>query len=388
MTTEREFQYLQGNEACAFGALAAGVRFFAGYPITPATEITEVMAREMPKYGGVFIQYEDELGSLGAVIGASVAGLKSMTATSGPGFTLMQENLGFAAMVQIPCVIVNVQRGGPSTGLPTLPAQSDVMQSRWGTHGDHPIIVLTPNSVSESFGLMVRAVNLTEKYRIPVIFLSDAMVGHMREKIQIPSIDELEIISRKKPTICPQDYKPFADDGTGIPPMANMGEGYLFHITSNNYDDEGFPATNNHQIAEYRLHMLHNKLERYREDIIDNELYMVDDAEILIFSYGCTSRSARGAVKKARERGIKAGLFRPRTIWPFPYQELAQAAEHIQDILCVEMNLSQLEGEVIKAVYKQRKNVHGLHQNNGLLITQQQILHKLCEVSSNGCKKR
>lgn len=376
-----EIKFLQGNEACALGALAAGVRFFGGYPITPATEIAEVMARELPKVGGVFVQFEDEIASMGAVIGASAAGMKAMTATSGPGFTLKQENIGFAIMVQIPCVVINVMRGGPSTGMPTLPSQSDVMQARWGTHGDHPIIALAPASVRECFDLTVRAVNLSERFRIPVILLSDAMIGHMREKVVIPPREQLLLVERKKPSVPPSEYIPYADDGTGIPPMANLGEGYLFHITSNNYDDEGFPATNDHRIADYRLKGLHNKIERNRAEIIDLEQFMAEDAEILLFAFGSTARSARGAVKMARQAGIRAGLFRPKTIWPFPYSELEAAAGPAKHVICVEMNLSQLESEVIRAVCATKAKVHGLHQSNGLLITPQQIYQKISEVA-------
>lgn len=374
-------KYLQGNEACALGAIAAGVRFFGGYPITPATEIAEVMAIELPRLGGVFVQFEDEIASMGAVIGASAAGVKAMTATSGPGFTLKQENIGFATMVQIPCVVVNVMRGGPSTGLPTLPSQSDVMQARWGTHGDHPVIALAPYSVRECFDLTVRAVNLSERFRIPVILLSDAIIGHMREKIEVPASEDLTLINRKKPSLPPEEYLPYADDGTGIPPMANYGDGYLFHMNSNNYDDEGFPATNDHKIADYRLKGLHNKIDRYRHEIIDNELFLADDADILIFAFGSTARSARGAVKMARAAGIKVGLFRPRTIWPFPYPELAAAAEGAKHIICAEMNLSQLYGEVMRATHGLKAEVHGLNQSNGLLITPDQILMKVKEVS-------
>ncbi|MGI6096802.1 MAG: 2-oxoacid:acceptor oxidoreductase subunit alpha [Dethiobacteria bacterium] len=385
MSTKKNIKYLQGNEACAEGVLAAGADFFAGYPITPATEIAEIMAAELPKRGGVFVQFEDEIASMGAVVGASVAGRKALTATSGPGFTLKQENLGYAIMIQIPCVVINVQRGGPSTGLPTLPSQSDVMQARWGTHGDHPIIAVAPASVRECFDLTVRAFNLSEKYRIPVIVLSDAIIGHMREKIEIPAADEIEIINRKKPTVPPEEYKPFADDGTGIPPMANMGDGYLFHMTSNNYDDEGFPATNDHEIADYRLKQLHNKIDRYRDDIIDVEEYLAEDAELLVFAFGSTARSARGAVKEARKEGIKAGLFRPKTIWPFPDQELAHAVSRgVKHVICAEMNLSQLEGEVLKATRGQDVAVHGLHQNDGRLISPQQVLTKVKEVLNNG----
>jgi len=373
LNPENKVQFLQGNEACALGAIAAGVRFFGGYPITPATEIAEVMARELPKLGGVFVQFEDEIASIGAVIGASVAGTKAMTATSGPGFSLKQENLGYAIHVQIPCVVINVMRGGPSTGLPTLPSQSDVMQARWGTHGDHPIIALAPNSVRECFDLTVRAVNLSERFRIPVIILSDAIIGHVREKVTLPKKEELLLVERKKPTVAPEDYKPFEDDGTGIPPMANLGEDYLFHITSNNYDDEGFPATNDHEIADRRAKSLKNKIERYRNEIDDVDLFMVEDAEVVIVAYGSTSRSARRAVMMAREQGIKAGLFRLKTIWPFPYEHLKTAAESANHLILVEMNMSQLDSEVRSATHGLDTRLHGLHQSNGMLITPYQI---------------
>ncbi len=377
MNSGNNVQFLQGNEACALGAIAAGVRFFGGYPITPATEIAEVMARELPKIGGVFVQFEDEIASIGAVIGASVAGTKAMTATSGPGFSLKQENLGYAIHVQIPCVVVNVMRGGPSTGLPTLPSQSDVMQARWGTHGDHPIIALSPYSVRECFDLTVRAVNLSERFRIPVILLSDAIIGHVRERIVLPSREELTLVERKKPTVAPEDYKPFEDDGTDIPPMANLGEEYIFHITSNNYDDEGFPATNDHDIADRRIKSLYNKIERNRAEIDDVDLFMADDAEIIIVAYGSTARSARRAVMMARQEGIKAGLFRLKTIWPFPYDHLRTAAEPAKDVLLVEMNMSQLDSEIKSATHGLQTRIHGLHQSNGMLITPDQIYDRI-----------
>ena len=373
MNSGSNVQFLQGNEACALGAIEAGVRFFGGYPITPATEIAEVMARELPKIGGVFVQFEDEIASMGAVIGASVAGTKAMTATSGPGFSLKQENIGYAIHVQIPCVVINVMRGGPSTGLPTLPSQSDVMQARWGTHGDHPTIALSPHSVRECFDLTVRAVNLSERFRIPVIVLSDAIIGHVREKVVIPKGEELTLVERKKPTVDPEDYKPFKDDGTGIPPMANLGEDYLFHITSNNYDDEGFPATNDHEIAERRIKSLYNKIERYRNEIDDVDLFMVEDAKVVIVAYGSTARSARRAVMMAREEGIKAGLFRLRTIWPFPYDHLRAVAESANHLLLTEMNMSQLDSEIRSATHGLETKLYGLHQSNGMLITPKQI---------------
>ena len=235
-------QLLQGNEACALGALAAGCRFFAGYPITPSTEIAEVMARELPKVGGKFIQMEDEIASIAAVLGASVGGVKAMTATSGPGFSLMQENIGYAAMAEIPCVIVDVQRAGPSTGLPTSPSQGDVMQARWGTHGDHPVIALAPSTVREAFDLTVWAFNFSEKYRTPVILLMDEVVGHMRERAELPPREMVEVVDRVKPHVPPDWYFPYEETSADVPPFASFGEGYRFHITGLFHDRAGFPT--------------------------------------------------------------------------------------------------------------------------------------------------
>ena len=347
---KRQVKLLQGNEACAMAAITAGVRFFAGYPITPATEIAEIMARELPKEGGIFIQMEDEIASMAAVIGASIGGVKALTATSGPGFTLKQENLGYAAMVQIPCVVVNVQRGGPSTGMPTLPAQMDVMQSRWGTHGDHPIIVLSPSTVYEYYMLTIKAVNFSEMLRTPVIILSDAVIGHLREKVILPDISEIEIVERKKVTVSPEEFSPFKPDDDDVPPFVTYGKGYRYHMTSNNYDEGGFPATNNHQVADVLLRRLHNKIEKRRAEIIMTEEIMMDDAEVAVFAYGCTARSAYSAVEIARAQGLRVGLIKALTLWPFPREVIEKYSDKVQSIIVPEMNMGQLVGEVERVI--------------------------------------
>ena len=368
---------LQGNEACVEGALAAGIQFYAGYPITPSTEIAELLAENLPKVGGAFIQMEDEIASMAAVIGASLTGAKSMTATSGPGFSLKQENLGYAIYAEVPCVIVNVQRGGPSTGLPTSPAQGDVMQARWGTHGDHPVIALTPSSVEETFWLTIRAFNLAEKYRTAVILLLDEVVGHMRERIEIP--DHVEgIVSRKKPVVSREAYKPYQPDADLIPPMASFGEGYRYHVTGLTHDETGFP-TNDTEKAGVLINRLHNKVDMNLDDIVQVETLMMDDAEIAVVAYGSTARSAARAIKDARAQGIKAGLFRPITIWPFPAKELKQYVPQLKQVIVAEMNLGQLILEVERQVAG-KSPVHGVLRADGELITPAQILARIKEV--------
>lgn len=370
---------MQGNEAVAEGAMAAGVRFFAGYPITPSTEIAEIMAERLPRLGGKFIQMEDEIAGLAAVIGASLAGLKSITATSGPGFSLMQENLGFAAMAEVPCVIVNVQRSGPSTGMPTAPAQGDVMQARWGTHGDHPVIVLSPSSVREAYDLAVRAVNLSEKYRVPVILLLDEVIGHLREKVVLPPRGDIQVIDRQGPGVPPGEFIPYRGDETGVPPMVNFGDGYRYHVTGLAHDEKGAP-TNDKEIAEKLIRRLHSKINNNLSDIlIDDERYM-EDAEIIVLAYGGTARSARHAVKEARQRGIKAGLYRPLTLWPFPEQKVKQIAERAKAIIVPEMNLGQYRLEVERVVLG-KAPVLGVNRANGELIIPEEILASILEVA-------
>jgi 2-oxoglutarate ferredoxin oxidoreductase subunit alpha len=349
-TATKGVRIMSGNEACAEAAVAAGLRFYAGYPITPSSEIAETLALMLPKVGGVFIQMEDEIAAMGAVVGASLTGVKAMTATSGPGFSLKQENLGFACMAEVPCLVVNVQRGGPSTGLPTMPAQGDVMQARWGTHGDHSIIALAPNSVAETLALTVRALNLAETYRTPVILLLDEIVGHVNEKVHLPAPGEIEIVNRKPADVPPAQYRPYRHTPDGVPPMAAFGrDGYRFHVTGLSHDETGFP-TNDPQEIDRLNRRLHTKIEQHRDAIVDVEQLGCEDAEIAVFAYGSVSRAARRAVDEARRKGIPVGLLRPRTLWPFPEREVRALAERVATIIVPEMNLGQMAHEVEWAV--------------------------------------
>ncbi len=370
---------MQGNEACVEGALSAGMRFFAGYPITPSTEIAEGAAQKLPRYGGKFIQMEDEIASMAATIGASLTGLKSMTATSGPGFSLKQENIGYAAITEVPCVIVNVQRSGPSTGLPTSPSQGDVMQAKWGTHGDHPIIALSPSSVSETYSLTMRSFNLAEKYRVPVILLLDEVIGHMREKIEIPTIKEGDIFDRLKPDQNDKDYLPYkVKKGEIVPRMSSFGDGFKDHVTGLVHYESGFPS-NKPEVADVLIKRLMNKIENNIDDIVTYEEYLTDDAEIIILSYGGSARSAKSAVKKARKSGLKVGMFRPITIWPFPEEKLKLLSNSCKDIIVAEMNYGQLVLEVERIV-KNSANVHHIGKVNGEVITPEEIFSKIREV--------
>ncbi|NLF14491.1 MAG: 2-oxoacid:acceptor oxidoreductase subunit alpha [Anaerolineaceae bacterium] len=366
-------QLLQGNNACAAGALAVGCRFFAGYPITPSSEIAETMARELPRLGGKFIQMEDEIASIAAVIGASVGGLKAMTATSGPGFSLMQENIGYAIVAEVPCVIVNVMRAGPSTGLPTSPSQGDVMQARWGTHGDHPIIALAPASVQEAFELTVRAFNLAEKYRIPTLVLMDEVVGHMREKVVLPELRPQDIVNREMPTVPSEWYEPFGNPPSDVPPLAPFGEGYRYHITGLLHDARGFPTNRLDEIQPW-VERIFRKIDRNRDDICTWEEDRTEDApRILVVSYGSTARAAKQAIKVARARyGRKVALFRPMTLWPFPEEALEKAAENVQRIIVAEMNLGQVALEVERIAG--RAKVVRVGRADGQMVTPEQIL--------------
>jgi 2-oxoglutarate ferredoxin oxidoreductase subunit alpha len=336
---------LQGNQACAAGAIYAGAKFFGGYPITPSTEVAEELSVELPKVGGKFIQMEDEIGAMAAVIGASLTGSKAITATSGPGVSLKQELIGYACIAEVPCVIINVMRGGPSTGMPTGPGQSDVMQAMWGTHGDHAAIAVVPNSCQEIFTETVRAFNLAEKYRMPVQVLFDEIVGHMRERIVFPEPGELEVIDREVPTEGPDTYKPYDASKGQIPPLASFGSGYKFHVTGLNKAEDGFPTTKASLVdAEERRQIA--KVMDNAADIELNEEYLTEDADVIIWAYGSTSRSARYAVNEMREQGIKAGLFRPITLWPFPGKRTAELAKQAKAIVVAEMNLGQMVFEV------------------------------------------
>ncbi len=351
MSTEKKKKFLQGNEACIEGALYAGCRFYAGYPITPSTEVMELMALSLPKVGGKFIQMEDEIGSICAAIGGALAGEKAMTGTSGPGFSLKQEALGWACMTEVPLVIVNVMRSGPSTGYPTGPSQSDVMQTKWGSHGDKPTITLVPASVQELFYETIRAFNLSEKYRTPVIVLFDEVIGHMREAITIPEPGEVEVLERRKPTCPPEDYRPYAIQNGEVAPLAPFGEGYRFHVTGLYHAEDGFPTANQQYIHDTGMRLV-NKVEHNQDDICENEELFLDDAEVVVFAYGVSSKSAKFAVKELRAGGVKAGLLRPKTIWPFPSNALDKvvAAGNVKKIIVPEMNLGQIYGEVQKVV--------------------------------------
>lgn len=369
----KNIKLMQGNEACVEGAIAAGMRFFAGYPITPSTEIAELSAEKLPKIGGKFIQMEDEIASISAIIGASIAGEKAMTATSGPGFSLKQEGIGYGIITETPCVIVNVQRGGPSTGLPTAPAQGDIMQARWGTHGDHSIIALYPWSVKEIYDVTIQAFNLSEKYRTPVVLLMDEVIGHMREKIELPDEIEIKIFNRKKPSCPPEEYLPYkVKDGDIVPEMAGFGEGYRFHVTGLVHGESGFPSSKEN-IAEELINRLVNKIEDNVDDIVSIDEYCLEDAETVIVAFGATARSAKSAVDILREDGVKIGLFRPITIWPIAEKQLIDLSKKVKRIVVVEMNLGQYYLEVDRIAGKNSK-VEKYGRVNGELITPEKII--------------
>lgn len=364
---------MQGNEAIAMGAIAAGCRFFGGYPITPSTEIAEILARELPKVGGKFIQMEDEIASMATIIGASVGGLKSMTATSGPGFSLMQENIGYAAMTEIPCVVVNVQRLGPSTGGPTAGSQGDMMQARWGAHGDHPIIALSPISVRHAFDLTIKAFDLSEKFRTPVLFMTDGVIGHMREPVELPDFNTIQLPDYRvtKPG---QEYIPYRNEPGDVPPLANFGIGYRYHITGLLHDEVGFPTQRQDEIDPW-VERVNNKLVKHIDEIaLFNEDYQ-DGAKIALLSYGCTARAARHAMKMARANGNKVDMLTLFTLWPFPEKQVEALGERVQKIIVPEMNLGQMAYEVERMVG--RKKVKRVNLANGEMLTPQMILEAL-----------
>jgi 2-oxoglutarate ferredoxin oxidoreductase subunit alpha len=369
---------LQGNEAMVEGALYAGCRFFAGYPITPATEISEVMSRRLPAAGGTFIQMEDEIASMGAVIGASLAGAKAMTATSGPGFSLMQENLGFGVIAEVPCVIVNVMRGGPSTGLPTHVSQGDVQQARWGTHGDHPIIVLAVSTTLECFEITVKAFNLAERYRTPVIILSDEVVAHTRENLVLPPAAPLEVVERHRPDMPPEWYVPYADTASGVPPMGIFGDGYRYHVTGLVHDVRGYPTERVDEIVPF-MNRLFRKINQHFHDIMLVREEQTADAELLVVAYGSVARSARRAVVEAREQGIKAGLLQLITLWPFPRRHLEPLLPQVRAVLVPELNMGQMSREV-KRVNQGITKVETLNRIDGNLITPGEIVERLAKL--------
>ncbi|MEE9118873.1 MAG: 2-oxoacid:acceptor oxidoreductase subunit alpha, partial [Calditrichia bacterium] len=350
-----------GDHACAEGAIAAGCRFLAGYPITPSTEVAERIAERFPKIGGMFIQMEDELASMDAIIGAAWAGPKSMTVTSGPGFSLMMENIGLATMLETPCVIVNVQRGGPSTGLPTLTAQSDMMQARWGSHGDYEIIALSPNSPQECFDLTITAFNLSELWRVPVMFMMDECVGHMTEKVIIPEADQIEIVPRNYYKGKKEDYRPYKFNGSNeIAPMVKAGDGYNIHITGLTHDERGYPAISAEAQEKNVTHLV-DKINKNEEKIRLLEQDQIAGAEVILLSYGITSRVALKAVQEARATGIKVGTIRLITVWPFPEKLIRKLAGKVKAFIVPEINLGQISLEVERCAAGKAKTIHVPH---------------------------
>lgn len=337
--------FMTGDVACAEGALAAGCRFFGGYPITPATEIAEHISGRLPEVGGTFIQMEDEIAAIASVIGASCAGVKSMTATSGPGFSLMMENLGLAVCTETPCVLVNVQRAGPSTGLPTQGAQGDMMQARWGSHGHYEIIALAPSSPQEIFYQTIEAFNLSETYRVPVLIMTDEMIGHLSERVVIPEGKAIHTVSRPRPKGRKDRFHPYEPGPAGIAPMAAAGEGYHIHVTGLTHDQRGYPVMTV-EAQEWMMDQIVGKIRRNLDDIIRTEAYRIEDAEVVIVSYGVSARTSLAAVDEARDQGIKAGLLRLITVWPFPEAQIRTLAQRVKGFITVELNMGQIHLEV------------------------------------------
>ncbi len=337
--------FIHGDAACAEGGLAAGCRFFAGYPITPATEVAECMARRLPDVGGIYIQMEDEIASMAAILGASWGGVKSMTSTSGPGFSLMMENIGLGMMTETPCVVVNIQRGGPSTGLPTLVGQADMMQARWGSHGDYGCIALAPSSPQECFDLTVQAFNLSEIYRQPVFVMADEVVGHMTEKVVIPSRRDLTVVERSYPNVPKSDYLPFDSRGPLPAPMSIAGQGYNVHVTGLTHDERGYPVITD-VVQERNIRHIVDKIRKNAEKIIQVESIGLNDAEVVVVAYGCTARVARQAVENLRQRGRKVGLLRLITVWPFPSNVIRKLATKVKAFVVPEINYGQVAYEV------------------------------------------
>ena len=363
-----ETPFWSGNEACVEGAIAAGCRFFAGYPITPANEISEILSERLPRVGGIFMQMEDELASIGAVMGASWAGRKAMTATSGPGFTLMQETIGWGFMTETPCVVVDVQRAGPGTGQATKSAQGDVMEARWGTHGDYASIVLSPNSAQEMFEQTVRAFNLSEKYRTPVVLLADETIAHLRERVTVLPV---EVVDRKRPQPGTVDF--FGAEG--VAPMPAVGEGFNVPVTASTHDEKGMRFTQGGEVHRRMIGSLNAKISNHARDIVETECYNVEACDVGIVSFGCTSRSVYEAIESAEAAGVEVGHVRLKTLWPFPEDDVRRLSEHAGKIIVPEMNLGQVAGEVRKTT---GRNVVRLNKiGGGELITPEEILEAI-----------
>jgi 2-oxoglutarate ferredoxin oxidoreductase subunit alpha len=376
--------FMQGDIACAEGAICAGCRFFGGYPITPATEVAQRMSERLPLVDGMYIQMEDELASIGAVLGASWAGTKAMTATSGPGFSLMMENLGLGIMLETPCVLVNVQRGGPSTGLPTLAGQGDMMQARWGSHGDYSIIALAPSSPQELFDLTIHAFNLSEIYRTPVLVMTDAEVGHMTEKVVIPPSEEIEIVERRKPTVGPDEYLPYQiEAGEWVSPMAVAGDGYHIHVTGLTHDERGYPVTSDDSAQWPLVQRLIGKIEENKDDILILEEEGLDDAEVIVVAYGIAARTSLWPIQMAREEGIRVGLLRLVTVWPFPDDRIRALAARVRGFVVPEINMGQIVREVERCAVGQAE-VHRVSHPGGGIHDPQQVLSVLREAAGAG----
>jgi 2-oxoglutarate/2-oxoacid ferredoxin oxidoreductase subunit alpha len=380
MSKKTRSYFWSGNEAMVKGAMDAGCRFFAGYPITPSSEIVEEMSRLLPQVDGTFIQMEDEIASIGAVAGASLAGIKAMTATSGPGFSLMQENIGYACMAEIPCVIVNVMRQGPSTGMPTRPSQGDVMQAKWGTHGDHPIVVLAVSSAEESYEMTVTAFNLSEKLRTPVIVLSDESVAHTREKVWL-AVDPPEIVNRRPPTVPPDWFVPYKNDSSMVPEMGSFGQGYRYHVTGLVHDERGFPTERSDEVQAF-FARLFGKLERYREELMLWRSYQLEDADIVLIAYGSPARAARHAVQVLREMGKAAGVLQLITLFPFLDQVIREMTEGRKLVAVPEMNLGHMKAEIERHIQSSTR-ILGINRVDGALITPRQIVEAVLEAEAN-----
>ncbi len=357
--------FLDGDYACGEGAMAAGCRFVAGYPITPSTEVVERIARRFPLMGGTFIQMEDEMASMAAVVGASWTGTKSMTVTSGPGFSLMMENIGLAAMMETPCVVVNVQRAGPSTGLPTMVGQADMMQARWGSHGDYEVIALSPQSPQESFDLTIEAFNFSEEYRVPVLIMMDECVGHMTEKVVIPPADEIEVRPRVLTKASPAEFLPYRVNGTLIPEFARAGDGYRFHTTGLTHDERGYPVMSA-EVQEKCVRRLVEKIRKNADRIVRYEEVGTEDADVVVVAYGITARVAREAVDLARARGVKAGLLRLIVVWPFPEKRIRELSRQIKAFVVPEINYGQMVLEVERCAAERAAAVPVPHGGGGV----------------------
>lgn len=372
-------RFMQGNEAVTEGAIYAGARFYAGYPITPSSEVAETCSSRLPEVGGMYIQMEDELASMAAITGASLAGVKAFTATSGPGFSLMQENMGVAQMAEVPCVVVNVQRSGPSTGLATKPAQADIMQVRWGRHGDQAVIALAPASVQECFDMTVKAFNLAERFRTPVVLMPDEIVGHMRESVVIPAPGELQVVERAGPAGPPEAYLPFGEERPGdVAPLAAYGSEYIFHVTSSMHGASGF-SRNDPENAQRKICHLYAKIYEHMDEITEIRTFDTEDMDLLVVTSGSTTRAARAAAKEAAEAGIRAGVLQLISVWPFPDAQVRELAARAGKVLVPEMNLGQMVLEVRRAV-EGRAAVYALNKTDGLGITPREILDRIKEV--------